>query len=210
MEKNETLSTKEKQKAILRWLGTGSINVFGRPFAGKDVQCSLINAWMGTEIIGGGDIIRTQEEAAHLRESHDKGQLAPTDEFLALVTRYFSRDEFDGKPIILSSIGRWDGEQKPICDAAAEAGHPTKAVIYIDITEETVLDRFEKSGNRGRGDDNTEVLATRLNEFREKTMPVIQDYEQRDMLVRVKGDQPPEQVQQEIVNKLYELSQKSL
>lgn len=205
----QTMSIVEKQQAIIKWIGSGAINVFGRPFAGKDVQCGKINEWLNASIIGGGDIIRTQQEAEHLRESHDRGELAPQQEFIQLITRYFSQDNLTGKPLILSSLGRWHGEEAPICNAAQESGHPVKAVVYIEITEDTVRERFEKSGNRGRHDDNEQVLKTRLNEFREKTLPVIDYYKDKGILVKINGNQAPESVQQEIVDSLYELSAKN-
>jgi adenylate kinase len=206
----QDLSIEEKQQAIVKWLGTGSINVFGRPFAGKDLQCANLSKWIKAPVIGGGEIIRTQQEAQHLREAHDKGELVDTNEFIRIITNYFSKDEFEGSPLIFSSIGRWHGEEPPIMEAAEKSSHPLKAVIYIEISENTARQRLHLvGGNRSRDDDSQQVLDTRMQEFATKTQPVINFYKDAGILITVNGDQTPEQVQADIVNKLYKLANTS-
>ena len=91
---------------------------------------------------------------------------------------------------------------------AAGSGHEIKAVIILNISEADVEKRFNKAkelNDRGDREDDKdlEIFQTRLKEFREKTMPVIQFYKSLDLLIEVNGDQTREAVFNEIIDKLY-------
>ena len=47
---------KQTQK-INHWLGSGSINIFGLPFSGKDTQASIISKIFNSVMISSGDIL---------------------------------------------------------------------------------------------------------------------------------------------------------
>lgn len=193
--------------AIKSWLGTGSINIFGLPMSGKDTQGARLAELLGAKLLSSGDIIRAKE--AELRKDFSKkGDLIPTNVFYEWVLPYFNEPSLKDSPLILSSIGRWSGEEDEVMSAAASAGHEIKAVILLNISEADVESRFEASkilGDRGnRADDsNPEIFKNRLKEFREKTLPVITHYNALGLLINVNGDQPRDVVTAEIFSKLY-------
>lgn len=193
-------------KKIRNWLGTGSINIFGRPFAGKDTQGRIIAEALGGVLLGGGDILRNSEIPPHVDAALKKGHLAPTDDYVNIVLPYLKREEFAGQPLILSSVGRWIGEEQGVIKALEEAGHQLKAVIYLDLPEDIVLKRWqalEHHDNRGgRYDDTEEILEKRLNEYREKTLPVLDEYEKLGLLIKIDGHQLPDKVSQDIIDEL--------
>lgn len=197
-------------KGLKEWLGAGSINLFGRPFSGKDTQGHRLAKLLDAALIGGGDILRTSGPQ-HVKDIIDKGNLAPTDDFLATILPYLSRKELKNRPLILSSIGRWLGEEEPVLQAANAAGHPIKAVIALTIPESAVHERWESArhlNTRGdRKDDDAKHIDTRLREYREKTIPVIRLFRERQMLVEVDGTQQPDQVTRDILRQLVKLSQ---
>ncbi len=202
----------ETELEIIRlWLTTGSINIFGRPFSGKDTQARALSTIFNAPIIGGGDIIRA---SAHKQiKSHiATGKLAPQKEYLAMVLPYLKRTEYASKPLIFSSLGRWNGEEEPICKSAKEALHPLKAVIHLNISEEEVIVRWKnakKIGDRGdRDDDNQNSINIRLSEFKTKTLPVINYYKKQNLLIEIDGTQEKSQVTSDILNKLQEFSAK--
>ena len=121
------------------------------------------------------------------------GALANTDKFRSIVLPYFAKEELKDKPLIMSSIGRWEGEEIDVIKAAEAAGHPIKVALELVISEEEMEKRRQaalESGDRGsRGDDNSEeVLQKRIDEFNEKTLPVLATYEKMGLLVRVQTD----------------------
>ena len=207
---NLAMELSQKLDTIKAWLGTGSINIFGRPFAGKDTHGrELVELFNGT-LLGGGDIIRNSVVPQHVKDLTDAGMLAPTEDYIRIVLPYLSKEEFAGKPMILSSVGRWHGEEEGVMGAAAAANHPIKAVVYLTISEEDVKARWAGKnhiGERGERSDDTEAaLETRLQEYREKTEPVIEFYRQAGLLIEVDSLPPKDEVLKTIIDKLYQLA----
>ena len=204
----------EKISTLKNWLKTGSINIFGLPMSGKDTQGIRLAEALNAKFLSSGIIIRAAEEEQH-KDYSKNGQLAPTNVFYELVLPYFERPDLFEYPLVLSSIGRWTGEENQIMSVASGAGHEIKAVILLNVSEKEVEIRFEAAkilNDRGeRSDDkNLEIFHTRLKEFREKTMPVIQHYKSLGLLIEVNGNQSREDVFKEIVEKLYERASQSL
>jgi adenylate kinase len=198
----------EKINTIKNWLGTGSINMFGRPFAGKDTQGEILAEYFGAKLIAGGDILRSYHDQDRIKELMSTGDLFPSDFYLSIVLPYLSMEEIKNQPIILSTVGRMKGEESTILQATEESDHPMKAVVLLDLSEQEVMDRFQATrdiGDRGaREDDNHDALENRLVKFREQTMPVIDVYRQKGLLIEVDGTLTREEVTQEIITKLYE------
>ena len=197
----------EKITAIKQWLGTGSINIFGLPMSGKDTQGIKLAETLDAKFLSSGIIIRAMEKQSKDKFS-EKGNLIPTNVFYEWVLPYFERPDLFKYPLILSSVGRWFGEEDQVMSVAAGAGHEIKAVIVLNISEADVEKRFNEAkilDDRGeRADDkDLEVFHNRLKEFREKTLPVIQHYRSLGLLIEINGDQTRDAVFNEIVEKLY-------
>lgn len=197
----------EKISIIKSWLGTGSINIFGLPMSGKDTQGLKLAELLNAKFLSSGLIIREMEKEQHKNYSNT-GELIPTDIFYQWVLPYFSRPDLAESPLILSSIGRWFGEEDEVMSAATSAGHEIKAVVLLNISEADVEKRFDAAkilNDRGeRSDDkDLQIFRTRLEEFREKTMPVLQHYLSLGLLIEVNGDQSRDAVTTELVEKLY-------
>lgn len=204
----------DKIETIKAWLGTGSINIFGLPMSGKDTQGIKLAETLGAKFLSSGMIIRAMEEQTKNHYSKN-GALIPTNVFYDWVLPYFERPDLFKFPLVLSSIGRWHGEEDQVMSVAAGAGHEIKAVIILNVSEADVEQRFEVAktlndrGNR-LDDKDSETFKTRLKEFREKTAPVIQHYNTLGLLIEVNGDQSRDQVFNEIVEKLYQRASRSL
>ncbi len=205
------LMNEETQK-IAKWLGAGSINVFGLPFAGKDTQGRKIADMFGGELVAGGDILRHYHDQTKLKELLSTGDLIPTDIYLEILLPYLSRADFENKPLILSSVGRMEGEEPVIMKATTDSSHPMRAVILLQLSEDDVWQRFEEAkilDDRGeRNDDDKVVLETRLKEFREKTEPVLDYYRNEGLLIEIDGTLPREEVTEEILKALAERASK--
>ncbi len=192
---------------IKLWLGTGSINLFGLPFAGKDTQAKSLATLLGANVLGSGDIFRNSPVPNRVKIIMDAGQLIPTKDFISIFLPYLSKPELADQPIILSSVGKWHGEEKGVIAAAAAANHPIKAVVHLNVQEEIVWQRWEEdqmSQERGpRIDDALEKIDTRLHEFRSKTVSVIEYYRLKGLLVEVDGSLDSETITHKILEQLY-------
>ena len=206
----------EKIDVIKTWLGDGSINIFGLPMSGKDTVGVRLAEMLGAKFLSSGMIIRAMEAE---QKSHmtDNGQLLPTDIFYEWVLPYFGREDLKGFPLVLSSVGRWSGEEDEVIRAAENNEHPIKAVILLNVSEAEVLRRWEivkEAGKRDlshtanvRADDKDEkTFQTRIQEFNEKTVPVLRTYQKMGILVPVHGNMDREQVFKSVVDELYKFA----
>lgn len=193
---------------IKNWLGTGSVNIFGRPFAGKDYQGEILADLLGGNLLGGGDILRGSIIPERAKECLRTGKLIPSEDYVNIVLPYLSQSQLVGKPLILSSVGRWHGEEMGVITAVKESGHPLKTVIYLEISNEDAHTRWLKkeeiNDRQDRRDDTEEIMITRFREFEEKTMPVIDFYRKLDLLIEIDGRGSREQVTASIINSICE------
>lgn len=200
----------EKIKTIAAWLGAGSINIFGRPFAGKDTQGRILAEFLNGNLLGGGEILRASTMSDRIKADMRTGKLIASEDYVELVLPYLGKDSFKGTPLILSSVGRWSGEETGVIEATRASGHPLKAVIYLDLDETAVRKRWAQTQHktdRGvRHDDTQDVLEIRLTEFHEKTMPVIEHYRSLNLLLSIDADAAPEEITSALIEGLYKIS----
>lgn len=202
----------EKITYIKNWLGTGSINIFGLPFSGKDTVGVRLAEALGAKFLSSGLILRAAEkEDKELSHELAAGNLAPTETFLKVILPYFGREELEQFPLVLSSVGRWSGEEQAVMDAAENADHDIKAVILLNISEDEVKARWEASRmleDRGiRSDDrDIAIIDNRIKEFIEKTMPVINTYHELRKLIQIHAMGDREAVYASVVDELYKFA----
>ena len=85
----------------------------------------------------------------------------------------------------------------------------------LDFVLYWALERFEaaktlQDRDERKDDKDLEVSRKRLEEFRLKTMPVIEHYHDLGMLITVNGDQTREAVFTEMIEKLYKRAEEEL
>ena len=197
---------------IGNWIGTGSINIFGAPFSGKDTVGNRLADELQGVLLSSGEILRNaqaQDEA--LKNEMNSGALANTDKFRSIVLPYFAKPELKDSPLVMSSIGRWEGEEFDVIEAAKNAGHPIKVALQLEISPEEMERRRQlalESGDRGnRGDDNSvEVLQKRIAEYQEKTLPVLATYEKMGLLVKVHTEEDRDTVFRKVLEAIADFS----
>ena len=188
----------EQLQLIKKWLGTGSINIFGLPMSGKDTVGVRLAEAINGKFLSSGLIARTLEKSTN-QNITGGGKLMPSNLFYDWVLPYFEKKELWEYPLVLSSIGRWEGEENQVMSVAKASGHPIRAVIMLQLSEQDAIERWEAAkllNDRGLREDDTnpEVFQTRINEYREKTVPVLRHYQELGLLVPVKADVPRDQV----------------
>lgn len=198
----------EKINAIKKWLDTGSINIFGEPFSGKDTQGEQLATLLSAKLIAGGDILRSHPESKLVTDSMATGGIVPSNLYLQNVLPYLARESHTNTPLILSAVGRSHGEEPATIEAAENSGHPLKAVLYLELSESEIWQRFKaskvKKDRAGRQDDTEQALEVRLKKFRENTIPVIKYYDDANLLIRIDGSPVTAIVTDNIINALYD------
>ena len=197
---------------IRNWLGVGSINIFGLPFSGKDTVGIRLAENLGAKFLSSGIIMRAAAESdSELAKEMNAGLLATSQKFIDAVTPYLHRPELKNSALVLSSVGRWSGEELAIIDNCKSSGHPIKAVILLNISVSEAKNRWFAAKtlmDRGKRVDDKDalVLDQRINEFIAKTMPVIETYQKRGLLIPIQATGEREAVYQLIVEKLAEFA----
>ncbi len=203
----------EQVQQIKAWLGTGSINIFGMPMSGKDTVGVRLAEALGGKFLSSGIIVRAVE-ASTKQNVTTEGKLMPSNLFYDWVLPYFEKPELWDYPLILSSIGRWAGEEDQVMSVAKASGHPIRAAVMLELSEADVMGRWEAAkmlGDRGlRADDaKPEIFQTRIREYREKTIPVLKHYQELGLLLPVKASASRDQVFQNVVKALADFAKRA-
>ena len=203
----------EQVQIIKKWLGTGSINIFGLPMSGKDTVGVRLAETIGGKFLSSGLIVRALEKSTN-QNITGEGKLIPPNLFYDWVLPYFEKPELKQYPLVLSSIGRWSGEEDQVMSVAKLSEHPIRAVVMLQLSEQDAIERWEAAkllNDRGlRADDaNPEIFQTRINEYREKTVPVLKHYQELGLLVPVKASAPRDQVFTNVIEALADFARRT-
>jgi adenylate kinase len=155
------------------------------------------------------------------KEYMDRGDLVPDEVIVGLIAeRVASTDAADG--FILDGFPRTKAQAEALDAKMSELGRLLTAVLLIDVADEEVVRRlggrrtcvkeghvfhveFDPPKNEGvcdvcgarlivRDDDKPDVIRHRLDQYHEKTEPLIAYYESAGLLRRVDGTQAADEV----------------
>lgn len=171
----------------------------GPPGAGKGTQAHKLADLCSIPHISTGEILRNEVALGtplgnQAKSYQEKGELVPDELILDMVRQRLSESDtqsgwiLDGFPRNLSQAKFLDQlleklEQK--CDG----------VIDLEVPDEIIVERLLK---RGRPDDTEEIVRHRLQVYREQTAPLIDYYNQRQLLVSVQGNQSMAEVTEDL------------
>ena len=159
-------------------------------------------------------------------EYMDRGDLVPDEVIIGVIAaRLQSEEASDG--FILDGFPRTVPQAEALDEKMDELGREIMAVILIDVPEEEILRRlggrrtcsenpshiyhieFDPPEQEGvcdidgaklvvRDDDKPDVIKNRLAQYREKTEPLMDYFDERGILNRVDGRQSPDEVEERI------------
>ena len=160
------------------------------------------------------------------REYMERGDLVPDEVIIGVIAERIQGEEAsDG--FILDGFPRTVPQAEALASRMSELRREITAVLLIDVPEDEILRRlggrrmcsenpshiyhveFDPPKNEGvcdidgarlivRDDDKPEVIRNRLAQYREKTEPLIDYYDERGILNRVDGSMSPEEVEERI------------
>lgn len=168
----------------------------GPPGAGKGTQAKLLSGVLGLPHISTGDLFRYNltvgTQLGQLAKSFmNKGELVPDEVTVAMVRQRLTQpDCVDG--CILDGFPRTLEQLAALEQLLEETGGDHDVmVLLVDVPDEELLKRIkQRAEEEGRSDDSTpEVVANRLQIFREQTAPLIAHFEDLDILFTINGEQ---------------------
>lgn len=201
----------------------------GPPGAGKGTQSEAIVREFGIPQVSTGDIIRAAIRSGtplgrEFQSYADKGLLVPDD----LVNRMVEErlHEPDCAPgFLLDGFPRTVAQAEALDAMLRRMKRSLDHVLLLEVDDEIILDRI--TGRRTdpgtgrvyhvkydpppadlegrlvqRPDDTAEVLGKRLQEYHDKTAPLIPYYERAGVLERIDGDGPMSEIERRIFSVL--------
>ena len=192
-----------------------NIALFGPPGAGKGTQSDLLISKYNLHYISTGDLLRKEmaEKSKLGLEAQSiiaSGGLVPDEIIVQIIEKTITENH-------TSNGFLFDGFPRTYIQAYILEGLMIKlhtslnCLISLNVPEETSVNRLLNRGlTSGRSDDNEQVIRNRLNEYNEKTLPVLQFYRDKGIYVEVDGTQEIEDVHHQITEILANELRKSL
>jgi adenylate kinase len=177
--------------------------LIGAPGGGKGTQGDALASLYGIQHISSGDVLRAEARAdtpagREVAAFQRRGDLVPDqivfDLLIPAVAAAAARGGY-----VLDGFPRTVPQAIQAFEVAQQLEFTLDAAVYLNVPESVLLQRLLA---RARADDTAEVIRHRLEVFAETTSPLIAYYRDRDVLVEVNGDQPPEAITAEIQARL--------
>lgn len=171
----------------------------GPPGAGKGTQGKIVADKKRIPHISTGDILRQaiidQTLLGLKAKSYmDRGDLVPNELILDLISERLQAEDAQ-KGWILDGFPRNVAQADFLSDLLKQLNQQCDAVVNLDVPDEVLIKRLL---GRGRQDDNEETIAKRLDVYREQTAPLIEYYQQHNLLKQVDGNRLLEEVTQDL------------
>lgn len=177
--------------------------ILGGPGAGKGTLAARLCSQLSIPGIATGDILRQAIATAtplglQAQPYVEKGELVPDPNMIEFMRqRLLQPDVTAGW--LLDGYPRTAFQAEELDFLLDDLGQHLDWAIWLEVPESVLMSR---SLERSRPDDLPEIVQRRIDLFQERTIPILEYYEHRQRLLTVNGDQTPEQVQHEILQKL--------
>ncbi|ORY09270.1 UMP-CMP kinase-like protein [Clohesyomyces aquaticus] len=175
------------------------IFVLGGPGAGKGTQCAKLVTDYGFKHLSAGDLLREEQDrpgsefGEMIKEYIREGTIVPMEVTIQLLENAMKAAmDKENKTMFLI-----DGFPRKLDQAHAfeRSVVPSKFTLFFDCPEDVMQERLlERGKTSGRADDNVESIKKRFKTFVETSMPVVDEFESQDKVVKVMATRSPDEV----------------
>ena len=159
----------------------------GPPGAGKGTQANLFCKKYGLDHLSTGDLLRDEVSSGsdlgiQAAEVMNKGELVSDDLVLSIVEGRLAKTNTGW---LLDGFPRNVNQANALKRLLEKINQPLEGVVLIKIDDDYLINRLLE---RGRQDDNKQVIINRLKIYREKTSPLIDLYAKQGILDVIEGN----------------------
>jgi adenylate kinase len=178
--------------------------LMGPPGAGKGTQAKVLAERLGVPTISTGDIFRANvasgtELGREAQRYIDAGEYVPDELTNEMVRERLAADDtragflLDGYPRTLDQVAVLD-------ELLAGQDRQLDAVVELEVEPDELVQRLLRRAKlEHRSDDTEEVIRRRLQAYAEQTLPLIEVYGERGLLIPVDGAGEVDEVSQRIL-----------
>jgi adenylate kinase len=166
------------------------ILMIGGPGAGKGTQAKRIAEHFGLSAIATGELLRAEMAAGTVvgrqaKRYVDLGDLVP-DELVIALTVARVVDAIGNGGYVLDGYPRTRAQAEAAYRWATARGATFDLAIHFDIGRDELIARLlKRSQLEGRSDDTEATIRHRLEVFERDTLPLVEYYKNRGVLLRV-------------------------
>ena len=161
--------------------------IFGRQGAGKGTQAARLVDHYGVAHLSTGDMFRAAvanetELGRKVGPILAEGGLVSDELTIAIVEERLAADDVQQQGFVLDGFPRTTAQAEALVEMLGD--DRLHAVLDLDVPLDEVTARMKA---RGRGDDTDEGIANRLALYDTETVPVIEWFAERGLVVRIDG-----------------------
>ena len=172
----------------------------GKPGCGKGDQTKLLSEKTGWPVYSSGDLFRAIAEddspvGKKVQEENYAGILQPHwfATYLFLKTLFSIASDTGA---IFDGFCRKVPETQLVIDSLGWLDRPF-SVVHLQVSDEEIIRRLAlRKGIEGRADDN--VVEKRLKEYLEYTVPAIELFRSKEVLIEIDGERAREPIAEDI------------
>ena len=170
-----------------------NIIIFGPPGAGKGTQSKFIAKKYGLYQLSTGDLLRNEIKnktnlGTKISSIINSGELVSDEIVSILIEKFVSNEKFRGK-LIFDGYPRTLPQAKNLDNLLTKHNQNIDIVLKLSVSLETIKKRIlERRTQEERADDNEQIAIKRFKTYEQSTHPVIEYYEQSNLLKVVNGE----------------------
>lgn len=176
------------------------IILIGIQGSGKSTQGKKLAKKLNLPYLSTGDLFRKLAKqktavASFIRQTINKGQLIKDKQVVKLMEKYLKRPIYK-KGYVLDGFPRTVYQAKTFTEKI-------DIVFYLAVSPKEALWRLAKR-RQARGDETLSAVFRRIELFHKQTEPLLDYYQQRNLLKTINGEDTIEDIQRQIFSALKE------
>jgi adenylate kinase len=181
-----------------------NIIVNGPQGSGKSTQAKLIADKYNLNLVDSGDALRhipDEKLEAELKSFMDKGEWIPEQLYFKVFDAFVAKNFDKNKGFVLTGVPR-TLSQIPFLEN--HVGIKIDHLVNLVVSPEVFWERMNlRKKLEGRSDDSDQAIKERLEEYKEKTLPVVEHYRALGKVMDINGEGTIEVIFAEIEKELH-------